>query len=176
MIPCKRKQLGGIAALLMLVCCGGGPVKFRGKKTLKIVGGQHAAAPHNRRVEVVDGKINIREKIYFDSGKAVIKQESYDVLNEVAQVMKDSPDIKRVRVDGHASLERDTPTARALNKRLSSRRAQAVASYLQRQGVAADRLESKGYGAEVPLESNDTAEGREKNRRVEFTIVEQDSP
>ncbi|MEM9693210.1 MAG: OmpA family protein, partial [Myxococcota bacterium] len=126
------------------------------------------------RVKIVDNKIVINEKVYFEFDKSVIKEESFSLLNEVAGVMKDNPHVKKVRVDGHASLEKDTPATRAYNKNLSELRARAVMEYLITQGVERERLDSKGFGNEEPLESNDTDEGREKNRRVEFTILEQE--
>jgi OOP family OmpA-OmpF porin len=125
-------------------------------------------------VKIVDNKIEITEKVFFEFDKAIIKPESHGLLDEVAKVVKENPHVKKVRVDGHASLEKDTPATRQYNKRLSSMRAKAVMEYLVKAGVDRDRLESKGFGNEQPLASNDTDEGREKNRRVEFTIVEQD--
>lgn len=178
----QRNKLYGAAAalplLLLLSACGSGPTVFSGQNGLQIVGVNPAAPTpiSQRRVEVLDNKIRINEKIYFEFDKAVIKAESYGVLREVAEVMKENPYIKRILVEGHASLEKDTPAARAHNMALSSKRAQAVAFYIKNQGVEEGRLESKGFGADNPLESNDTDEGREKNRRVEFTIVEQDAP
>ena len=125
-------------------------------------------------MKIVDNKIEITEKVFFEFDKAAIKSESHGLLDEVAKVMNDNPHVKKVRVDGHASLEKDTAATRQYNKRLSGLRAKAVMQYLVAKGVDAGRLDAKGFGNEQPLGSNDTDEGREKNRRVEFTILERD--
>lgn len=158
----------------------GVPTVFQGKTGIAIMGDAPAPPPpppapeeEPKRVKLTSNKIEITEKVFFEFDKAVIKSESHGLLDEVAQVMKDNEHVKKVRVDGHASLEKDTPATRQYNKRLSSMRAKAVVQYLVSKGVDASRLESKGFGNEQPLASNDTDEGREKNRRVEFNITEQ---
>jgi len=123
------------------------------------------------RVEVRDNKIEIREKIQFEYNKADIKEVSYDLLNEIAQVIKDNPHIKKIQVEGHASSEGND----AYNMRLSDSRAKAVVAYLvNKGGIPADKLVAKGFGETKPIADNETEEGREKNRRVEFNIIEQD--
>lgn len=158
----------------------GVPTVFQGKTGIAIMGDAPAPPPpppppkeEPKRVKLTSNKIEITEKVFFEFDKAVIKSESHGLLDEVAQVMKDNPHVKKVRVDGHASLEKDTPATRQYNKRLSGLRADAVKKYLISKGVDASRLESQGFGNEQPLATNDTDEGREKNRRVEFTITEQ---
>jgi len=123
------------------------------------------------RVEVRDNKIEIHEKIQFEYNDSKIKEVSYDLLNEIAQVIKDNPHIKKIQIEGHASSEGNDN----YNMRLSDRRAKSVMEYLvSKGGIAADRLTAKGFGETKPIASNDTEEGREKNRRVEFNIIEQD--
>src|SRR5690606_9129135 len=126
--------------------------------------------PPPARVEVRDNKIEIREKIQFDHAKATIKEESHDLLNEIVDVIKKNPHIKKISIEGHASAEGDA----AFNKRLSADRAKSVMQYLVDKGIPKEQLQSKGFGVEKPIASNDTEEGREKNRRVEFNIIEQD--
>lgn len=122
------------------------------------------------RVEVTDDKIVIREKIQFDNNKATIRSVSDDLLAEIARVMNENPRIEKIRVEGHASADGRYEH----NVELSKRRAEAVVDHLVRKGnVAAERLESEGYGPDRPIADNETEEGREANRRVEFTIVEQ---
>src|SRR5690606_18042820 len=104
-----------------------------------------------------------------------ILSESHSILDEVVKIMKENPQVKKVRVEGHASLENDTPAVRNYNKSLSDRRAKAVLEYLVTQGVERDRLEAIGYGNEKPLQSDATEEGREANRRVEFNILTLDA-
>jgi OmpA-OmpF porin, OOP family len=115
-----------------------------------------------------DGKIILFGAITFDSGKDTIKEESLPVVDEVAKVLEAHPNIKKVRVDGHT----DSVGADAMNLELSRRRALAVKERLIQQGIAPERLDSEGFGETQPIESNATALGRAKNRRVEFTTLE----
>ncbi len=112
----------------------------------------------------------IHEKIQFETDKAVIKPESFDLLNEITAVIKSNPRIKKLSVEGHTDSEgRDKH-----NQKLSDKRAASVRKYLVEHGVEDARLDSKGWGETKPIGDNKTEEGREKNRRVEFVIVEQD--
>jgi OOP family OmpA-OmpF porin len=122
------------------------------------------------RVEVRDNKIEIHEKIQFDFDKATIKPASFDLMNEIAKVIAKNPQIKRLRIEGHASSEGNP----GHNRTLSDQRAQAVMKYLDDHGIAAKELVAAGYGADRPIADNATEDGREKNRRVEFVILEQD--
>ncbi len=122
------------------------------------------------RVEVLDNKIEIREKIQFEYNKATIKEVSYGLLNEIVDVIKKNPHIKKIRIEGHASSEGD----KTHNKKLSDERAKSVMKYLVDHGIPQEELIAKGYGSEKPIADNATEEGKEKNRRVEFNIVEQD--
>lgn len=125
-------------------------------------------APEPEEKVVVKGeKIEIADKVQFETGKATLLDESKGLLDQVAKVIKDNPDIERVRVEGHT----DNVGARGFNKNLSVQRARAVRAYLIEQGVEAKRLTAEGYGMDKPIASNDTEEGRYQNRRVEFTIL-----
>jgi outer membrane protein OmpA-like peptidoglycan-associated protein len=95
--------------------------------------------------------------------------DSFTLLNQVAQVIKTHPEIKKLRVEGHT----DSVGKPDANQRLSEARAKSVRDYLVKQGVGAERLESVGFGQTKPIAPNETARGREANRRVEFMIVEQ---
>jgi outer membrane protein OmpA-like peptidoglycan-associated protein len=102
--------------------------------------------------------------IYFDFAKATLKPESEPVLKEIAQALKDNPDWK-LTVEGHT----DNIGGDAYNLDLSKRRALAVKEALVAQyNIAPDRLANDGFGASRPVESNDTLEGRARNRRVEL--------
>ncbi len=122
-----------------------------------------------RLVRVTKQKIEILEKVFFHSGKAKIKRESYDVLNQVAEVMIKVQRIKGVQVEGHT----DSRGSARYNKKLSQRRADSVRNYLIGRGVETGRLSAVGFGEEVPIDDNKTKEGRANNRRVEFTIKDQ---
>ncbi len=111
---------------------------------------------------MTDGKI-ITYGITFDVGKSTIKPQSMGTINEIFALMQKYPDLK-FSVEGHT----DNTGNAALNQKLSEERAQAVCAKLQQLGVAADRLTAKGHGLSKPIGTNDTSEGRAKNRRVEF--------
>ncbi len=112
-------------------------------------------------------RIEIKQKVYFQTAKWKILPRSYRLLADVAQVLKDFPDMK-VSIEGHT----DSRGSDRYNQRLSEQRANAVKEHLiQRHGISPERLQSIGYGESKPIASNRTARGREANRRVEFRIV-----
>lgn len=124
--------------------------------------------PPPARVAVTKEKIELREKVFFDTAKATIKPESFGLLDETAQVLKDHPEVGKVVVEGHT----DNVGKAAVNQKLSQGRAESVVKYLAGKGVASSRLEAKGYGETKPVADNATAKGREANRRVELRIVQ----
>lgn len=154
----------------------GGTVLFEGKSAINI----EATAPAKPKIKMdpktvhavlTGNQIKIDEKVQFEVNKADIKSESFGLLDDVANVMKEHPEIKKLEVGGHASSEGGAQT----NKILSDARAAAVMAYLVgKGGVDASRLSSHGYGIEKPVASNDTEEGRVANRRVEFIVLERD--
>lgn len=127
--------------------------------------------PKYRQVVVTETKIEIRQKIFFAFGKTTILPKSFELLDEVVQALKDHA-LLFIRIEGHT----DSIGSDDANLQLSQGRAEAVRAYLVAHGVPADHLEAKGYGPSFPLDTNATAEGREKNRRVEFTIVRGEAP
>jgi OOP family OmpA-OmpF porin len=160
-----------IGALGVFGC--GAPVVFEGQATLPVMGtppAKVAEAKPPPRVEVRDNKIEIHEKIQFDFDKATIKEASFSLMNEIAAVIAKNPQIKRLRIEGHASSEGNA----AHNKALSDERARSVMTYLDSHGIAPGELVAVGYGADRPIADNTSEAGREQNRRVEFVIVEQD--
>jgi outer membrane protein OmpA-like peptidoglycan-associated protein len=120
---------------------------------------------------VSDGKILILDKILFVSGKDRILKKSYPVLEAVNSTLLDNPAIKRIRIEGHT----DDKGRDAYNQGLSEKRANAIMRYLVKAGIDPERLVAVGYGETRPIDTNKTENGRERNRRVEFTILEQDS-
>ena len=103
--------------------------------------------------------------VLFDTNSAYLRSEAYPVLNEAVSFLKENPNVK-VRVEGHA----DTSGNDRINQPLSERRARSVADYLTAHGISPDRVSSVGYGSKRPRQSNDTAEGRQQNRRMEFVF------
>ena len=90
------------------------------------------------------------------------------IIEAVAEVMVANPGLTRVLVEGHT----DTVGGRISNLELSRQRAEAVCAALVARGVAARRLQSRGFGPDLPIADNATAAGREANRRVDFVIYE----
>jgi OOP family OmpA-OmpF porin len=100
----------------------------------------------------------------FDLGKATIRSKSFPTLNRVANVLVTKN--FSLKLAGHT----DNTGSKELNMRLSKDRAESVKAYLVSQGVNASRVEATGYGLTQPIATNKTAAGRQKNRRVEFTL------
>jgi outer membrane protein OmpA-like peptidoglycan-associated protein len=109
-----------------------------------------------------DGKI-ITNGIRFDVNKATLRPESMGVINEIAALMKDHPEIN-FSVEGHTDSDGDDN----LNQTLSEQRAGTVVATLENLGIDSNRLTSKGWGESKPVDTNDTPEGKANNRRVEF--------
>ena len=105
------------------------------------------------------------DNLEFKTGSSIIASSSYISLDELAKLMRDKPTWTLV-LEGHT----DSSGSRSGNMRLSKTRAQAVADYISQRGVAADRLTVFGYGPDRPIANNNTASGRQKNRRVEMNI------
>ena len=125
--------------------------------------------PSDKPVAVYeDGGLVLFGTISFDSGKATLKEESFEVVDTVAELLTAHPEIGRIRVDGHT----DDVGRAETNLDLSDRRAAAVVDYLVNKGIDRKRLDSKGFGEGQPVDTNATALGRAKNRRVEFTVLE----
>jgi outer membrane protein OmpA-like peptidoglycan-associated protein len=119
-----------------------------------------------KNIVVTDNMIALKEKVFFKTNKSKILPQSFEMLNEVADVLQRKGDMN-VRIEGHT----DSRGSNRSNKKLSQNRANSVQSYLIGQAVPPSQLNAEGRGEEEPIESNDTDEGRAKNRRVEFHIV-----
>lgn len=119
-------------------------------------------------VEVGADEIKILQRIEFALGSDQIQgQVSFAVLEAVVSALKNNPTIFLVEVAGHT----DNVGLAEQNKELSQRRAAAVVEHLKKKGIEEQRLVAKGYGQEKPIASNDDNAGKQKNRRVEFTIL-----
>ena len=117
-------------------------------------------------------KIVLSQAVNFGSNNAVLKAESFSVLDQVAKILLSHPELTHVIVEGHCSDAGSTPEMDAFELRLSKERADAVRTYLIGKGIEDTRLSTIGYGDTRPVATNATPEGRALNRRVEFTIVD----
>jgi chemotaxis protein MotB len=118
--------------------------------------------------------VDVAEQLFFDSGRAALKDSGKKVLKEVADAMQDYAD-KAIRVVGHTD---DVPISKAAQKvfpsnwELSAARATTVVRFLQEAGIAPGRLIATGRAEYAPVAPNDSPEGRQKNRRIEITLID----
>lgn len=120
-------------------------------------------------VVITREKLIIKDKVYFDTGKATIQARSNTLLDQISAIMAAHDEIKLIQVEGHT----DNSGVPEKNLTLSQDRANSVKAYLVKKGVADTRLKSVGFGQEKPADTNDTPAGRDNNRRVEFNIIAQ---
>ena len=107
------------------------------------------------------------DNLEFETGKAIIKESSFESLNALALLMNKRSSLK-LNIDGHT----DNTGSASINKTISLKRANAAKAYLEGRGVDGRRITTKGFGKDKPIATNNTAAGRAKNRRVEFLLVE----
>ena len=124
------------------------------------------------KARVTREKIEILEKVYFDTNKASIRPESFELLDDVADILESNPDIRRIHVEGHT----DSRGSASYNKKLSDKRAKAVRQYLIDRKITPDRIDATGYGEERPVDDRNVSEAWDQNRRVEFVITERAAP
>jgi OOP family OmpA-OmpF porin len=170
--------VAGLAPLAFVAC--GGPLSFVDQNPIAVVGDPPPPPPapppppkpepKPERVSVKQDRIEINDKILFDIDRATIKPESNGLLDEIVTVIQKNQQIKKISIEGHT----DSDGSDQHNQKLSEARAGAVKGYLLQHGVAEQRLASAGFGESRPIADNGTADGKEKNRRVEFLIKEQD--
>jgi outer membrane protein OmpA-like peptidoglycan-associated protein len=125
-----------------------------------------AAAP---RVVLTASSITIGEKVQFATGSSQILPVSFGLLDEVAKVLADNPQIELLQVEGHT----DSTGTAALNRKLSQQRADSVMHYLAGKSIPGGRMKAQGFGPDRPIADNSTDAGKEQNRRVEFVILKQ---
>jgi outer membrane protein OmpA-like peptidoglycan-associated protein len=112
----------------------------------------------------------ILQQVHFARASGKLMAESFPIVDETIKAMQNTPELRQVAIEGHAST--DEPGAQAL----SEARARAVVARMVAAGIDPKRLVVHGLGASRPIEDNKTSEGRERNRRVEFRIVQQGDP
>jgi outer membrane protein OmpA-like peptidoglycan-associated protein len=156
-----------------------------GEYTLSVEPGISGYIPQEAKVEVKPGEtvnkdfelirkgeVIILKGVNFETGKATLTPESYAILDEVGKILVDNPHIK-VEIAGHTDNVPIKTKEFPDNMALSQARAEAVRNYLiEKFKIEPERLVAKGYGETQPIASNKTPEGRAKNRRVEFRVIE----
>jgi outer membrane protein OmpA-like peptidoglycan-associated protein len=118
-------------------------------------------------IKVNVGRKVVLNNILFETGKSILTTSSYAELDRLEGILQDNPQMK-IEISGHTDKTGSEP----VNFRLSTERAKAVVDYLVKKGIDSGRMEYKGYGSLQPVADNATADGRTKNRRVEFKILE----
>jgi outer membrane protein OmpA-like peptidoglycan-associated protein len=111
-------------------------------------------------------RIDLKESVFFEVGNAVIKPESFGLLDEITQILVGYPEIVRLRIEGHTDTRGDD----AANLRLSELRSASVRQYFLDRGIAPERLTSVGFGETRPLDAREVPEAWDKNRRVDFFV------
>lgn len=160
-------NVGGSAGIID----GVGSPQYRGFAGLTWSSPVHQAPPPPAPdPRIVNNKIILTGKIFYDVDKDTLKSESYPVLNDVVDVLQKNPQVRLVEVQGHT----DSSAGDEHNMKLSQRRAESAVRYIVSKGVDASRLMPKGYGETRPIASNATKEGMSENRRTEFVIIQQD--
>lgn len=119
-------------------------------------------------VVVKQKKIIIKKQIHFATNSDEIKSESFALMDEIAYVMESHPELTKVEIQGHT----DNRGTLDYNMSLSERRASSVRQYLVDSGIDGARLDAKGYGPTRAIAPNITGQGRARNRRVEFHIID----
>lgn len=115
--------------------------------------------------------VTFLDEVLFDSGKAKIKSSAYSSLDKVAEVLTSKASDLNIGVEGHTDNEPIKRSGWQSNWELSTARATSVLHYLVAKGVSPERLAAIGYGEYRPVASNETKDGRRKNRRVEIVIL-----
>jgi outer membrane protein OmpA-like peptidoglycan-associated protein len=123
-------------------------------------------------IKLEGSSVRILQPVHFAYNSATILPDSFPMLQEIANLLKVNPQIKRMAIEGHT----DDRGPADYNMNLSQSRASSVSRWLSEHGVEAGRLEAHGYGKTKPIADNATDEGRTANRRVEFKIVTEVDP
>lgn len=123
-------------------------------------------ATDDKKITLTENQPIVLKNVFFESGSAVLKPISLNELNRLKDLLEKNPDLK-IQIKGHT----DNVGSESDNLKLSEDRAKAVYDYLVENGIVDNRLQFKGFGESVPIDSNDTVEGRQNNRRTEFVVI-----
>lgn len=133
----------------------------------KVIVSRKDGSKEIRLDRIEKGKGIVVENIYFEFDQAYLKKESLNILDGMIKAMKMNRGLK-LEVRGHT----DSVGERRYNMKLSERRSDAVVEYMVKNGISPERLKSAGLGPDRPIADNKTAEGRKKNRRTEFFVLD----
>ena len=124
--------------------------------------------PDEGLIVMVDDRIVLEERVLFDFERARVKSRARPVLEAIVTLIDQHPEWERMRVEGHADIRGSAE----YNRRLSERRARNVMRALVRLGVDGERIDSQGFGADRPRAEGETEEAHQRNRRVEFVVMQ----
>lgn len=127
---------------------------------------EYAGCKIQQQAKLTGTQIELLTQVHFATGSARILDSSKAILDDLASILSNHPEILRVRIEGHT----DSRGAASYNRQLSQRRSESVRTQLEQRGIAPQRMVAVGYGEDRPIASNDTQEGRAHNRRVAFEI------
>jgi OmpA-OmpF porin, OOP family len=139
---------------------------LRGITSDQVIGGKDFNMEPIEVSTIAENTTIVLNNLFFDFDKAILKPESAPELDRIVTLMKEKPSLE-IEIAGHTDNAGPDP----YNLKLSERRAKAVVAYLSKKGIAKERTKAQFYGETKPVETNETEEGREKNRRVEFKIL-----
>jgi outer membrane protein OmpA-like peptidoglycan-associated protein len=117
-------------------------------------------------VPVEVGQVVRLNNVFFDFDSTALRPESFPELDRVVMFMNENPNVE-IQIEGHT----DAKGADDYNLNLSGGRITSVEAYMESKGIAPSRIVTKSYGESVPIADNETEEGRQQNRRVEFKII-----
>lgn len=109
----------------------------------------------------------VLDDVHFNTGESTLRESSFEALKKLKKALDRNESLK-VMIAGHT----DSRGSDSSNQKLSEARAQSVVDWLVKKGIEKERLKAKGFGERQPIGSNDTPEGRQKNRRTEVRILE----
>ena len=162
-----KDKMGQAAAIGAVVGGGAGLLLDKKEKRLREeLAGTGVDVDRNK-----DGSINlVMPSVTFATNSSTIQPRFQTALNDVARVLREDGTANKLALVIHGHT--DNTGTDAINNPLSQNRANSVLNYLSSQGIASSRMTARGYGSSSPIASNDTAAGREQNRRVEITVYE----
>jgi outer membrane protein OmpA-like peptidoglycan-associated protein len=138
---------------------------FRFFGALALILGASSVAMAQSGAKLPQAKIGIDDIIHFASDSARIEKKSKKILDDLLGRLRSVPNLGKIRMEGHTdSLEKNP-------QELSLQRAEVIRDYFIKKGFPSSDVEAKGYGNERPIATNTTDEGRARNRRVEFQLV-----